>query len=186
MKPQDLQNIAKDIFGENVRIVLQTKSGKWYEQEYTSAFDEIKTERVYGVIVHQGTFIDFTFKTTKNEDNIIKSFINQYIANWEVKQLKVIDGELRKQTKEEVVTALKNHNRVSKYFFYTTLYGIGFFCFFMNETTFKNTYDIVANYLRKNNIPFHTEFSEARWVFRFVINKDVELHNELLTNLVIQ
>lgn len=185
MKVKDLQAIAKDIFGTNVSFHLQVQGGPWWNQRYISNFDEVEPNKVYGVVVDSGNTIDFTINTAKNEDAIIKSFINQYITKWEMKQVHLINGDLRKKTKAECFETFKNNNRVAKYYFYTTLYGIGFFCYFMSPDTFTITYNIVANYLKANRVPFKTEFSEAGWVFRFLIRQDVAIHNELLDSLEI-
>jgi hypothetical protein len=38
MKRIELENFASDLAGCSVKILLQTVSGKWYEQKYTSIF----------------------------------------------------------------------------------------------------------------------------------------------------
>jgi hypothetical protein len=63
------------------------------------------------------------------------------------------------------------------------LYGIGWFCFLSSQSAFTKTNKILINYLTEKNIEFKNEFSQAGWVYRFVINKDINTHNELLTNL---
>ena len=96
-------------------------------------------------------------------------------------QMKIkLDGKHIGEAVGEIIAKLKNSNRVSKYFFYTTLYGIGYFCIFMSKDTFDKTNKNLADYLKSKNIEFKNEFSDAGWVYRFVINKDVEIHNTLL------
>lgn len=179
MKKIDLENFASEIAECNIKIVLQTVSGKWYEQKYTSNFTDIESNKIYGVCVDDNS-ITYDFKTGKNEDSFLKSFVNQHISKYEMKQFIFKDGDLVKPTKSEVIEKLKNSDRVAKYYFYTTLYGIGFFCFFMNANTFKTVHNTMASYLKSKNISYTNELSEAGWVCRFVINKDVKIHNELL------
>ena len=52
----------------------------------------------------------------------------------------------------------------------------------MNDKTQKETNFLLKNYLDSLKISFKNEFSEAGWVYRFVINKDVKIHNNLLNN----
>lgn len=183
MDKYTLKNFAESIFtGNDINFHLMTKDGKWYDKEYTSEFKEVATSQKYGVTINDDT-IDFDFKTGKNEDNIFKSFVSQFISKYESKRTVLIDGEVRARTKKEVLTTLKNNDRVSKYYFYTTLYGIGYFCFFSSAQAIKEVHNELASYLKTKNIEFKNEFSEAGWVYRFVINKDITIHNNLLTNL---
>ncbi len=185
MNNTQLINLTRDLFNVSIKIYLQTVPGKWYESKYELNTEPIELDSIYGVVVDNSGSIDFDFRTGKREDNILKSFINQFIVKYECKQMKIIDGEFCKQTKKEVIAKLKNSDRVSKYLFYTTLYGIGYFCIFMGQKNFNNTNNILAKYLQSKNIPFTNEFSEANWVYRFVINQDVKTHNKLLQNLEI-
>jgi len=183
MKKIELENFASDIVGQPIEIRLQTKSGKWYEQEYTQNFTDIETNKTYGVCID--STISYDFKTGKTEDSFLKSFVNQHITKYEMKRFTLKDGALVKPTKSEVIEKLKNSNRVSKFYFYTTLYGIGFFCFIMTQKTFNLAQKSMANYLESKNVKYETEFSEAGWVYRFVINQNVKIHNELLNDFEI-
>ena len=40
----------------------------------------------------------------------------------------------------------------------------------------------LAKYLESEGIKYYNEYSDAGWAYRFVINKDVNLHNDLLEN----
>lgn len=178
----ELINLAYAIFKKEITIHLQTKSGKWYDKKYTNDFIEIETNTIYGICVG-GNMIDFDFKTGKKQDNILKSFVNQFISKYEVKQsIGFESGQMIYPKKVDIMAKLKNSNRVSKYFFYTTLYGIGWFCYFTNQKAFKEVNNGLASYLKNKGINFTNEFSDAGWVYRFVINKDVKLHNSLLTD----
>jgi hypothetical protein len=182
MNKIQLQNFANSLDGENIKFHLQTTGGEWYEQKYTNVFDNIELNTSYGVCV-DGSTIDFIFKVGKKYDNILKTFVTQYINKYKVKNTYIlVDGKVTNPKKIDVINKLKNSNRVAKYFFYTTLYGIGYFCYFMNDKTQKETNFLLKNYLDSLKISFKNEFSEAGWVYRFVINKDVKIHNNLLNN----
>ena len=68
-----------------------------------------------------------------------------------------------------------------KYGFYETNYGIGIFVLFSGKYEL-NAIEKMAAYLRAKNIPFHNEFSYARWVYRFVININKDIHAALLNS----
>ena len=147
--------------------------------------DTIETESIYGVSIDDCIYYDF--KTGKRYDNILKTFVTQYINKYAVRE-SIWDAEngcFGHPDKKEVIKKLKNSDRVSKYYFYTTLYGIGYFCYFMSQKAHQETKKILSDYLNSKKINFDNEFSEAGWVYRFVINKDVTVHNELLDNFKI-
>ena len=188
MNKLQIIDFANNILNENITILKQIKSGKWYEQEYTSNFTEIETECFYGVIMNSldGSFntIDYIFKTGKKYDNILKTFVTQYISKYATKtSSEFINGSMVYPTKEKVLNNLKNNDIVTKHFFYTTLYGIGWFCFLSSQKAFIKNNEILINYLTEKNIKFKNEFSEAGWVYRFVLNDNIKKHNELLKNL---
>ena len=181
MDKLQMELFAKSLDNENVKFHLQTVGGAWYMQEYTNIFDCIETETTYGVSVNSND-IDFIFKTGKKQDNILKTFVTQYINKYKVKNtFEFINGQVVNPSKKEVIKRLKNQDRVNKYYFYTTLYGIGYFCYFMSQKAHVKTKKLLSEYLESKKIDFKNEFSEAGWVFRFVINKEVKIHNELLT-----
>lgn len=185
MTKNELQMFAKSISDyKDFSITLQTVSGKWYNQQYTNEFTDIEVGKVYGVKIN-GVFM-FDFKTGKNVDNFLKSFINQYVSKYLIKTPQYVDGELTKPTKAECLERLRNNDRVHKSFFYTTIYGIGWFCFLSSDKAFKETNTVMDDYLKSKRISYSNEFSEAGWVYRFVINKDVQTHNDLLDDLTLK
>lgn len=183
MNKEHLENFMSDMMDEKITLHKQTKGGKWFECEYTSIFNEIELSTIYGVsIAGNISGIDFDIKTASKQDNILKTVSTQIINKYLRKQLTVIDGVLQYPTKEQVIKEIKKNPRVSKYIFYTTLYGIGYFCMFLPDQMLYKINNKLSEYLKENNIDFYNEFSDAHWVYRFVINKDVETHNKLLEN----
>lgn len=180
MKKEVLIEIAKEVFNEDIKICLQTETGKWYETKYTQSFEDIECEKTYGIAFDNTIYFDF--KAGKNEDNFIKSFITQFISKYETKKRILVDGEIVQQTKIQVIERLKNSERVWKSVYYTTLYGIGYFCFLSGKTAMDNARKNMDKYLHDNNIEFKNEYSEAQWVYRYLLKKDVNTHNEILRN----
>jgi len=182
METTQLINFCRDMFGEDITIHLQTTPGKWYERKYQRA-NGLILDTVYGIAIENT--IEFDFKTGKNEDTILKTFCTQWINKFECRQLVIKDGKFCNQDKKEVIKRLQTSDRVEKFNFYTTLYGIGYFCYFTGQKSFEQTNKILGDYLKSKGIEFKNEFSEAGWVYRFLINKDVKIHNSLLEGLTI-
>lgn len=188
MNKNNFLEFAKDITGEStLNILLQTKAGKWYEQEYTSDFLQLEANKTYGIAIDGG--IDFDFKTVKNTDNFYKSFVSQYITKCLMKKPLIIDGQIiHKPSKVQVIENFKANkkDRVFKSYYYTTLYGIGTFVFLSGANEFRRQKELMTDYLNSQNIPFKNEMSEAGWVLRFVIGQSVEVHNALLNKFEIK
>ena len=73
----------------------------------------------------------------------------------------------------EIETAL------NQWGFYETEYGIGIFCFW--ETQFvRNAIGKMRAYLFGLNVATREEYSDARWVYRFRIEANREIHTSLL------
>jgi hypothetical protein len=179
MNTNEFINFANDFTGKNIKIYKPENDLKY--SSYYPYNGELKINTKYGISF--GDYIVFNFITGKNVDNFFKTFVTQYINKYAVKQMVFLDnGEYTYMTKLQCIEKIKNSDRVNKNYFYTTLYGIGCFCYFMRKTTLNSYSDILSNYLKSKNIDFKNEFSEAGWVYRFCINKNIELHNELLTN----
>jgi len=182
MKTDQIKKVIRELFNVNIEIYLQTVPGKWYESKYELFNGKIQTNTIYGIMVDGNTSIDYDFKSGKKEDNILKTFVTQYINKYECHQLVIKDGAFQKQNKKEVIAKLKNSDRVCKSFFYTTLYGIGYLCLFMSLNSMKTLNKGLSEYLKSKKIGYSNEFSDAGWVYRFVINQDVKIHNQLLTD----
>jgi len=184
MNKLQLQNFASNLIGKNIDIYIKDLFIPEYQGNFKPLQNDIEIElnTIYGISIDG--YIEFEFKTGKKIDNILKTFVTQYINKFEVKQWiwSDVENKMLRPNKKDVIKKLKNSNRVAKYFFYTTIYGIGYFCYFMNDKTQKETNLLLKNYLDSLKISFKNEFSEAGWVYRFVINKDVKIHNNLLNN----
>lgn len=68
-----------------------------------------------------------------------------------------------------------------RYGFYTTEYGIGIFSFFLTDGV-ANSIIKMENYLNSKGIPYRNEYSDARWVYRFILGLNKVKHNSILQN----
>lgn len=178
MKTSDFLNFVNDFTGKKIKLLKPENNLKY--AAYYPYNGNIEPLTKYGVFF-DGRIV-FDFVTGKNEDNFFKTFVTQYINKYQCKQMIFENGELIYPTKNQCIEKIKNADRVNKNYFYTTLYGIGVFCYFMRQSTLISYSNVLSKYLESNKITFKNEFSEAGWVYRFVIKKDVETHNEILTN----
>jgi hypothetical protein len=182
MEKDMLIKVAFDLFGEKIDILEQIKSGKWHEQEYISA-EKICTEKCYGVSFSGSIFFDF--KTGKIEDTIIRTFVTQFIDKHECKKPIIENGFLvildKKEAKELIYNKIRNSDRVYNWIFYTALYGIGTFCFFMSDKKLKEAVEPLEKYLKSIGVNYKNEYSEAHWVYRFVFNGDIDFKNKILS-----
>jgi len=178
MKTSEFLKFANEFTGKNIKIYKPENDLKF--ASYFPYSGTMQPSTKYGISF--GNYIVFDFVTGKNEDNFFKTFVTQFINKYQVKQMIFENGELIYPTKNQCIEKIKNENRVNKNYFYTTLYGIGCFCYFMRRETLSGYSKVLSEYLTENNINFKNEFSEAGWVYRFLINKDVEIHNNLLEN----
>ena len=177
MNKINFENLVSEIVGKKIKIYKPENEHDKYTL-YFSSFDILEPSKKYGIEIEGNILYDF--KTTKKIETFIKSFINQHIKKYELKQFIFKDGDFINPSKNDVIKKYKDQNRVNKYFYYTTLYGIGMFSFFTRDIIKANLE--MANYLQEKKISYYNEFSDAGWAYRFVINKDVKKHNELLKN----
>lgn len=153
---------------------------KWYDKTYIKV-DELELNTIYGVLIDGS--ISFDFKTPTKIDSLLKSFINNY-ASKRKNMILNEHGESVYETKESILkTCIKNSERVSFGLCYTTLYGIGIWQILCNSALKEDLTNTISQYLNEIGIPFSNETSEAGWVYRFVINKDIKIHNDILTKI---
>lgn len=69
---------------------------------------------------------------------------------------------------------IKNKLGTSTFYIYPTSYGVGVSVLFSLNEQMKSKVDDVVKVLKENNIEYRNEYSEAGWVYRFVISKSAE------------
>ena len=177
MNKSNFENLVSEIVGKKITIYKPESDCKY--SLYFNNFETLEPSTKYGIHIEGNILYDF--KTTKKVETFVKSFINQHIKKYELKKaIGFENGDFVYPTKNDVIKKYKDQNRVNKYFYYTTLYGIGMFSFFTKDVVQANIK--LTEYLQEQKISYHNEFSDAGWAYRFVINKDVNTHNELLEN----
>lgn len=65
---------------------------------------------------------------------------------------------------------------------YYTSFGFSYDCFFKSQKTFDQEVLVIQNHLRDLHIQFKNEYSDARWVYRFIISKS-KANLEIISNL---
>lgn len=166
---------------------------------------------IYKTLPVSGRDVGWFFKTPKNEENLIRSFITQYCKKYREPNPANYDGSYygsvswQNKTEEEREFCYYHHSSnmysekrlleqikenlndssieetLCKYGFYETNYGIGIFVLFSGKYEL-NAIEKMAAYLRSKNIIFRNEYSNARWVYRFVLNLSKEIHAALLNS----
>lgn len=180
MKVINLIQYTSDIFNTNINLWIYNSDAGNYN--LLGVNTEIQFNTIYGVSIDDDHYIDFDFKSSTKIDTLLKTFSTQFINKYLCKQFIFDNDKMRYKTKKEVMSELEltSSNRVYKSCYYTTLYGIGFYCLLMSSKAYNLTIDAMAVYLKDNGIEYTNELSDQGWVCRFVIDKDVKKHNDLL------
>lgn len=185
MEKVNFINLVSILTNQNIdlRLNVYGATKKWYDTTLID-FSEIESNKDYTVFFNN--IQQFTFKTGKNSDTFVKSFLSQFISKAQLFNINTLEYMTKEEKKDSIlnnVNNTNNFNRLTKYIYYTTLYGIGMFVFFMNDKTFEKYTSFLNNNLKENNINYKNEYSEAGWVYRWVIKSDINHHNLILSNL---
>ena len=143
---------SKEVAIEKV-CKLFNSEGSWYGHWYNCT-------KVY--ISYDGTKL-FTRTVQKS-----KSYNVEDILNWVNRDKKAYSGTFGAFT-EKMQGVCKKMGYLNSWSVYPTTYGIGVWVFYNwdLEKDLKNVSDL----LNKFGVEYYTEFSDARWVFRFKISK---------------
>lgn len=180
MDKEQFLNLVSEITAQRINIlVLENQAAKkWFEKTFVPC-DVIKEKTIYLVIADNNQI--FEFKTGKLE-NLLKTFITQYINKYAVKTYKFSpNGEIVNPTKEECLAQLcVNSSRLKWELSYSTNYGIGIWQIFMPAAKINEIKTAIENLLSEKGFTYKTETSEAGWVWRYVIKGNSYLDNNLL------
>lgn len=188
MEINNFISLVSVIIDQNVRLKKNVYgvSKMWYDTTLEEV-GELDVETDYTVFF--GDTQKYTFKTGKSVDTFVKSFISQYLSKAVIYNI-CITEDVRPLTKEEKrglisrnVNNPDNLNRIMQYGYYSTLYGIGMFVFFMSFDTFSKVQGIMNEYLRSREVSYSNQVSDAGWVYRWVINSDKVYHTLLLNEM---
>jgi hypothetical protein len=193
---------------ENFIKLINSITGREFQIETKDTEMQLeKTYEIFRITPIRKITVSFDFKVPKNEESIIKSFVNTFCNKYKEPDPLAYDGrygsDWSKMTdsdkefayyhhssnmlhKTKLMEQIKNNMLVSdiedvlcKYGFYHTLYGIGIFVLFSGIYEVK-AIDRMKKYLSDKNIPFKNQLSDAHWVYRFILNIDKDIHKSLL------
>lgn len=190
MKIKELNQTLSNLFHESV-ILLELKdqtAKKWYDKSYCIPKDENFIEGlIYGVRINDMIEFDFSVKSI---DNLFKSFFTNFINKYKVKcidyEASQREGLIKyytKETAQKYTVARFKETRASNGIMYSTNYGIGIWFIFMPMQWITNSCTLIESKLKELNIPFSNEFSDAQWVYRYIINGNYLDHNKIIESI---
>jgi len=185
METKELNHRLTTIFGEQIELLeLENQEAKkWYEKRYTNADAEFKENFIYGVKIDN--IIQFDIKVAKFE-NIMRSFCTNYIKKYVATKHILLNGEYVQMGVEKAKDFVRTRMegiRLEKYLTYSTNYGIGVWIIFIGENELQKCINTVSEVLIKNKIEYKNEYSDARWVYRFVFDGNYLDHNNIIEQI---
>lgn len=171
------------IFKEDITLLELTNQDakKWYDKQYKRLPDnEFKENFIYGVSIDN--IIQFSFKAAKLE-NVMRVFYTNFINKYLSQTYEVVGNEFVKIGKEKAKLILSEkieNERLGNYLSYSTNYGIGLWVFFIPKKVIEKCTTEIERVLKNLNIEYRTEYSDAGWVFRYIISGSYLDHNEIV------
>lgn len=154
--------------------------------------DDILMDSEYFIRVKGNGIIGngFVFKTPKNIDNLVKTFITQLISKLKIQRPEFAGKSMynlshhclsSNEIKDMIMFSINNNiYSYCKYALYPTqTYGIGISTFLLNSNIESGIENLFA-FLKDNNIPYKTEFSKKNYVFRVKISNDIDVNKYIL------
>lgn len=114
--------------------------------------------QILGFDKETDAFINVNFNTPKN-----KEITTSYLFD-------KVDKHLNRESTYKNLRCIFER-LLPSYSFYATTYGIGMDALFKSHEVVKRDAHKLHQYLTDNHIEFHNEYSDAGWVWRFVIAK---------------
>lgn len=206
MKTENFTQLISAITGRAFSISARTDwrntapAGETLEHE--------KTYFVGMTLPITGITVGFDWKTPKADEKMLRSFISAFTSKYRepnpatyvsyegVNRWESMTPEKREYAhfhhashmlSKEILLAqvqarfscAEIETALNQWGFYETEYGIGIFCFW--ETQFvRNAIGKMRAYLFGLNVATREEYSDARWVYRFRIEANREIHTSLL------
>ena len=187
MKTKQFETLATKVLcsefgidGISLFILKDQTAKKWYDKHYTRLEPEyeLQDNTIYGI--YYDSMIQFEIKAAKVE-NLFRVFLTKFSSTFVVFNPETLECKPNKEkTRERILRA--NSDRVYKEQFYTTLYGIGCWIIFAGKHNDEHLKQ-VHRQLSDMGITYSNEYSDAMWVYRFVIGKDVVTHNRILETI---
>lgn len=198
MKTENFLHLIREITGEPFRI--------------DEPGDEVHLDQLYFVrliLAGSAHFLEFQWKTPKDEENLLRSFVTAYCSkcrvvnpahyvsenpryNWDNMSQKDKDfarlchhrGNMftKEELMEQIETRFKSESMgkvLTRYGFYFTDYGIGVYVIYGGKAV-ETACDAMREFLTGKGVGFTNELSKAGWVFRFRLGLSREIHAALL------
>jgi len=187
METKEFNSLLRDITLENIHLLERVEDNQFSnitDKKYYKYIpcNEVSENTVYGVVIDN--IINFDLKLGQKE-SFIKTFITQYISKYLSKKYEILsDGTIGQIGKDAAKERLKSNCkgiRLSINSLYSTNYGIGQWIIF--DMDIKGNQNIIEAYLNENKIPFRNEYSDERWVYRYILDGSYLDHNQIINNL---
>ena len=151
--------------------------------------------------------VGFDWKTPKSDEKMLRSFITAFTSKYREPNpaTYIEDGVNRWESfsperkeyahnhhaghmfsKEDLLKQVENRfscqeieSALNQWGFYETEYGIGIFCYWATPWVIK-AIDNMRRFLAEKGVAAKEEFSDARWVYRFRVEANREVHAGLI------
>lgn len=127
---------------------------------------EATSLQILGFEKYTDRFIDINFIAPKNKEITVEYLFNK------------VDKYLNRENCYQNLSCIFKKILPSCNF-YATTYGIGVDTLYKSLDDGKKNIQILENFLKENKIEYYTEYSEACWVYRFVISKNINNINKI-------
>jgi len=212
MKTESLTHLINAITG---RAFSLEKRLNWRETEKPSSEVLCETIYFVSIFLPiTGRACGFDWKTPKTDEKMLRSFITAFTSKFREPDPKTYISEtgamvwdlMSDEKREYAYNHHSGHmlskdkllaqvqarfacpqieNALNLWGFYATEYGIGIFCFWQTEFVNK-AIENMRKHLSEKGITAGEEFSDARWVFRFRIEANKEIHTSILNEFALQ
>lgn len=127
---------------------------------------EATSLQILGFEKYTDHFIDINFIAPKNKEITVEYLFDK------------VDKYLNRENVYKNLSDIFSKLLPSRVF-YSTTYGIGIDTILKNMEYLKKDIQILENFLKENKIEYYTEYSDACWVYRFVISKNINNINKI-------
>ena len=195
MKTAQFQELIQNVTGRKLFFTINS--------------EEIPLEAKIAVYRPGSRWCSFIWKTPKNEDSLLRSFITAFCTKYKEPDPSTYEGKQWERYAEKwdnpetrfecgawnhhschMTTKDKLRDQIAENFanfssemgrlgFYSTNYGIGLFTAFGGKWV-DDSLSEMKRHLKTNFIPFSNELSEKGWVTRFLIKTNKENHTAIL------
>lgn len=114
-------------------------------------------------------FIDYEGRTIVKKINVKSKKIDTAYIDKEIQKNRKLYSGVYGRFADMMQKLLSDNNIENNFVIYPTTYGIGIWYIYNFDA--EKHISIVTEIMKRNNIEYYNEFSEANWVYRFKISK---------------